>query len=50
MDSAALSLKLLNIPAEKRDAWTRLLQDPVFVPVYNYPTLDHQRQHAFKKM
>ena len=50
MDTEALSLKLLAIPAEKRDAWERVLRDPVFTPVYNYPTLNDQRQHTFKKM
>ena len=39
MDTASISLKLLDIPAAKRDHWVRALHDPVFTPVYNYPTL-----------
>ena len=40
MNTEALSLNLLAVPAEKRDAWGRLLTDTVFTPVYNYPTLN----------
>ena len=50
MDTDNLSLKLLGIPAEKRDHWFRTLRDPVFIPVYNYATLDDNRQHSMKKM
>jgi len=50
MDTDSLSLKLLDIPAEKRDHWFRTLRDPVFTPVYNYATLDDNRQHSMKKM
>ena len=50
MDTADLSLRLLDIPAVKRDSWINLLKDPVFIPVYNYPTLEDNRQHTFKKL
>lgn len=50
MNTETLSLKLLAMPADKRDAWGRLLTDTVFTPVYNYPTLNDQRQHAYKKL
>ena len=43
MDTDSLSLKLLGIPAAKRDHWFRTLRDPVFIPVYNYATLDDNR-------
>ena len=50
MDTANLSLRLLDIPAVKRDSWFKLLQDPVFTPVYNYPSLEDNRQHTYKKL
>jgi len=50
MDTDSLSLQLLDIPVEKRDHWFRVFRDPVFTPVYNYATLDDNRQHSMKKM
>ena len=50
MDTASISLRLLDISAEKRDAWFQTLRDPVFTPVYNYANLDDGRQHCYKKL
>ena len=50
MDTDSLSLKLLDIPAAKRDHWLRTLRDPVFIPVYNYASMDDARQHTMKKV
>jgi len=50
MDTASLSLKLLDIPAEKRDHWFRTFKDPVFTPVYNYANMTDARQHTMKKI
>lgn len=46
----SLALKLLAIPAEKRDHWMRTLRDPVFTPVYNYANMDEMRHHTMKKV
>ena len=50
MDTDTLSLKLLDIPAEKRDHWFRVLRDPVFTPVYNYADLTSARHHTMRKI
>ena len=50
MDTSNLQLRLLDISAEKRDAWFELLRDPVFMPVYNYASLEDGRQHCYKKL
>ena len=50
MDTERLSLRLLDVPAEKRDAWFQTLRDPVFTPVYNYANMTDGRQHAYKKL
>ena len=50
MDTANLSLRLLDIPADKRDHWFRTFRDPVFTPVYNYANLTEHREHTFKKL
>ena len=50
MNTEALQLRLLDIPAAKRDHWFQILRDPVFMPVYNYANMTDARHHAFKKL
>jgi acyl-CoA oxidase len=50
MDSTELGDILLGYKTSKRDEWFALLRDPVFKPVFNYPTWEETRQHPYKKL
>ena len=50
MNTEEVSLKLMQIDDSKRQQWFKLLEDPVFMTVYNYPNLDANREHTFKKL
>jgi hypothetical protein len=50
MDIKELGDQLLGVDPKKRDQWFKLLEDPVFKPVYNYKSWDETREHPLKKM
>jgi acyl-CoA oxidase len=50
MDSTELGDILLGYRTEKRDKWFELLKNPVFKPIFNYPSWEETREHPYRKL
>lgn len=50
MNSKELADQLFGFDLKKRDQWYELLKDPVFEPVYNYPSWHETREHPYRKL